>query len=707
MGGAASFKIRAGLCGSDETLLDGHSYQNLGLCSQEHMNQYDYQAPVSMGDTWGTCTIEFVGSTMGSGASVLAIKADGTGRANSDGSYKRPSCITDPAGKVSCTDATWLTEIGADGRFNLLIDESNPCATAVREGCCKQGKSACRAELLGQNRRFFVSVYSPGSAAYGLAITRRCFGSSHAPTIVALEPNSVGVAAQTFAYPTCPFEDRDPRGEYCRVPKGVRQSAFFQFSVSKRTMAQAAGLSVTISPPSHGGTDIPQKLSLYIFNCLDSVCGQRVNVPGPNRKNNNLLGEMIPPDPLTFFIDGDVLCTPTDTDNCRYYIGIYGNEAVNKHIPFAIGVYTGGQRNVPVPFAEGKVVHAGGHEQLVCGSGDCQSSLSYIIQGDPSHPKLRTTLEICKGSVTVETCKKNADKADDCGADGNSVPELKVRAISGGSSDQAIIQKTHDTKGDTTFMTAYGTGGFRLYIDRGCPDCKSLQAPATAISAEQLTSHIGVKLLWEAPSLSSKMTGAVYVFYLIEAEKPGELENYVTSTVCGLQRLALEKSNIADVVPIASELADSRTYEASDLKPNTKYKATILATCDSECQAGRRGIDTDCNDRKNVKCAVYKQIDFVTGGKPSAGLGPWVIVLIVVSILAVVLLGFLGWRKKVALEQREQYKMQDVSGMHLGIDSLNKFVGKKNSKYESLINDDSMLGDYDGESDDAGLITHF
>jgi len=118
-------------------------------------------------------------------------------------------------------------------------------------------------------------------------------------------------------------------------------------------------------------------------------------------------------------------------------------------------------------------------------------------------------------------------------------------------------------------------------------------------------------------------------------------------------------------------------------------------------------VDLDCNDRSNVKCAVYKHIDFVTGGKPSAGLGPWLIVLIVVSVLAVGLLGFLGWRKKVALEQREQYKMQDVSDMHLGIDSLNKFVGKKSSKYESLINDDSMLGDYDGESDNAGLITHF
>merc|ERR1719399_2547152 len=207
--------------------------------------------------------------------------------------------------------------------------------------------------------------------------------------------------------------------------------------------------------------------------------------------------------------------------------------------------------------------------------------------------------------------------------------------------------------------------------------------------------------------MSSEMTGAAYTLYLIEAENPGSLKDYVAFTVCGLERLTTEKSDIVTAVPITNAAAKSRAYEAADLKPNTKYKATILAACDQKCQAGEPGIDLDCNDRSNVKCAVYKQIDFVTGGKPSAGLGPWVIVLIVVSILAVVLLGFVGWRKKVALEQREQYKMQDVSGMHLGIDSLNKFVGKKNSKYESLINDDSMLGDYDGESDDAGLITHF
>ena len=443
------------------------------------------------------------------------------------------------------------------------------------------------------------------------------------------------------------------------------------------------------------------------MSCLESVCDQRVNVPGPNRKDNNLKGEMIPPDPLTFFIDDDTLCTPTATDNCRYFLGIYGRKTVTGNIPFEISVSTGGQRNVPVPFEEGRVILAGGHEQLVCGYGDCLSSLSYIVEGDAKHPKLHTALELCKGTVVVETCKKDAAKADDCGADGNSVPALKMRAASGESRDQVMVHRTHDTAGDTTYMTAYGTGAFRLYIDRGCPECKSLEAPAKDINVQQLSSHVGVKLFWEAPLMSSEMAGAAYTLYLIEAENPGSLKDYVAFTVCGLQRLTTEKSDIVTAVPITNDAAESRVYEAADLKPNTKYRATILAACDKKCQAGERGIDLDCNDRSNVKCAVYKQIDFVTGGKPSAGLGPWIIVLIIVSVLAVVLLGFLGWRKKVALEQREQYKMQDVSDMHLGIDSLNKYVGKKNSKYESLINDDSMLGDYDGESDSAGLITHF
>jgi hypothetical protein len=721
-GGASSFKIRAGLCGSEETLLDGHSYQNLGLCSQGNMNQYTYQAPVSAGDAWGTCTIEFAVSTIW-GTPTLAIKADGTGRANSDGSYKRPVCKTE-AGKVSCDDAVWVTKIGGDGKFSLLLEESHPCGTAVGSksqnvSCCSTDNSKnpeCRAELLGANRRFFVSVYSPDKPAYGLAVTRRCFGSSHAPTIVALEPNSVGVAAQTFPYPFCDMEDRDSRGEYCKVSKGTRQSAFFQFSVSKTTMAQAAGLSITISPPlSRGGTHIPKKLSLYILKCLESVCSQRVNVPGPNQRHNNLLGEMIPPDPLTFFLDGDLQCSPSETDNCRYYVGVYGNEDATGHIPFEIGISTGGQRNVPVPFAEGRVILAGGHEQLVCGSGDCLSSLSYIVQGDSKHQTIHTALELCKGTVVVETCTKDAAETDNCKA--NADPALKMRAISGDSPDQAMVQRTHDTKGGMTYMTAYGNGAFRLYIDRGCPGCKSLTTPATEITIEQLTSHIGVKMVWDAPSLSSQgrrrylagsgLNGAAYVLYLVEAEKPGELEDFVMVTVCGLQRLAAEKPDLTAMVPLTRKAADARAYEASDLKPNTKYRATILAICDKECQAGNENVDTDCDDRSNVKCAVYKQIDFVTGGKPSAGLGPWIVVLIVVSVVAVVLLGFLGWRKKVALEQREQYQMQDVTGMHLGIDSLNKFVGKKNSKYESLINEDGALGDYDGESDSAGLITHF
>ena len=256
LGGAASFKIRAGLCGSEETLLDGHSYQNLGLCSQGHMNQYVYQAPVNTEDTWGTCKIEFMVSTVW-GTPTLAIKADGTGRANSDGSYKRPVCSSQ-GGKVTCDDASWVTTIGGDGKFSLLIDESNPCGTAVgsksqpKDTCCTTEHSkdpACRAKLLGQNRRFYLTVYSPEKPAYGLAVTRRCFGRSHAPTIVTLEPNSADVSAQTFPYPTCAWEDRDPRGEYCKVGEDVRQSAFFQFSVSKKRMEQAAGLSLIISPP--------------------------------------------------------------------------------------------------------------------------------------------------------------------------------------------------------------------------------------------------------------------------------------------------------------------------------------------------------------------------------------------------------------------------------------------------------------------------
>ena len=90
-----------------------------------------------------------------------------------------------------------------------------------------------------------------------------------------------------------------------------------------------------------------KKLSLYLKSCVDNHCGNINTIPGPNSRHDNLLGEMIPPDSLTFFIDGLLLCTPTATESCTYYMGVYGDTSHDR-VPFSVSISTGGQREVPV-----------------------------------------------------------------------------------------------------------------------------------------------------------------------------------------------------------------------------------------------------------------------------------------------------------------------------------------------------------------------
>ena len=109
---------------------------------------------------------------------------------------------------------------------------------------------------------------------------------------------------------------------------------------------------------------------------------------------------------------------------------------------------------------------------------------------------------------------------------------------------------------------------------------------------------------------------------------------------------------------------------------------------------------------------MYKNIKIETGKVPSSGLAPGIIVIIILGAFFIIALGYIGWKKKVAAEQLEQYQMRDVSDLNFGMDTLNKYVGKKSGKYESLLandgNSEVSPGDFNGEGDDqASLITHF
>ena len=719
--GATTYNIRAGICGDSHTLLDGHSYQNLGICSNGNMKEFDYFAPM-IGNNWGMCLIEVLVSSSDSSPMIVMSQNDRTESA------KRPHCSM-VSGKVQCEDATWKMSVEG-GKFSLIVDESDPCATAAtpKPSCCDDPNTAktsvCKSSLLGGSRSFFVGAYSV-DANYGLTITRRCIGTAYAPSVVTLDPNSVDIRAQTFSYPFCPMEQRSHSTELCEPSTAAtRQSSFFQFSVSASDYEDNSAVAVILKPEAPQGSQVMKKLSLYLKSCVSNHCSNINTIPGPNSRHDNLLGEMIPPDSLTFFIDGLLLCTPTKTESCTYYMGVYGDTSHDR-VPFSVSISTGGQREVPVQW--GRTVLAGGHEQTVCGNGKCISSLSYIIQPDTSakYTKLRETLELCSGDVTVETCAPDAEITYDCQK--NSDPGLTMKATSGDDPSQKVLVKEFNTNGKITYITAYGSGVFRLYLDRGSASTNTLKVPDVDIKSSELDGGVGVILTWQAPTLNQGRrlgsAGAAiysaYRIYLIEAGSVEENEKAIVEkdavlyTLCGLQKYSSTHPHSTLVLPVPSNGATEISYNAADLKPGFHYVVSVVAICDSNCQSSS-GVttDLDCDDRNNIQCSVYKNIKIETGKVPSSGLAPGIIVIIILGAFFIIALGYIGWKKKVAAEQLEQYQMRDVSDLNFGMDTLNKYVGKKSGKYESLLandgNSEVSPGDFNGEGDDqASLITHF
>ena len=720
--GVATYKIRAQLCGKVQTLQDAYAYHDLGACSRNDMSSFQYDLATPLNEynvdeddmpAFGKCKLE-ISFTKISGTPTFAFGLD---------PMKKPTCRSNAATKkVTCENdiKTLQTSLDSVWYKSSLIEESST-------------------DFATHKGKIYVTAYSPDNAVYGISVTRRCEGN-FAPSIISLGASGGFVPSFTTNYPFCDIEMRSPRTRLCGGGTSeTRESAFFKFQVSKSDFKdQLHTISITIFGLEKSAGD--DMLTLYVTSCLKSTCGQRNVVPGPNVRHDNVAGVFIPPDSLTYFIEGsENECMPTDTDNCVYYLGLYaqkGSEA--REIPFGLKVYVSnsGQRTVIVN--ENKVL-VGGHAQVVCGTENCNKQLSYLIpsygkEGSPKE-KLHAQLEVCQGDVVIETCNAKALITDDC--EKNKLEGKTLKSKSGYLPDakynveEMTLEDVEPTA--NTYMTAYGTGTFKFYLDRGCPECKELILPTEDVKGDiaSIEEGVGLSLSWKTSTIKYidpakklkndpiEALGANYMVYLIEAGKKEDTAtaippaNAVLYTPCGLQTLASDQPQITKYLTIAGNQGGTTEVKVDDLKPGTHYIVTVVAVCDENCQKGNvnaiEGEAYDCDKVGKVICKAYKSIQIVTGAKKiSYGVTVPVIVTIVL-VICCSCIGFVVWKKRVSNEQREQYQMQDVSSLNFSLDSLNKgLAGKKGSRYQPLVSgyDDDGGGGYEDEGN-ASLITHF
>ena len=168
---------------------------------------------------------------------------------------------------------------------SFFIDESSP-------------------DFAAQKGKLYITAYSTDNAVYGISITRRCEGN-YAPPIISLGSSGGFVPSFTSSYPFCDVEARNPRTRLCSGGASeTRESSFYKFQVSKSDFKdQQHTISVSVfSLEAQGKMD--DMLTMYVHSCLKSKCGLSNVVPGPNSRHDNVAGEFIPPDSLTYFIEG-------------------------------------------------------------------------------------------------------------------------------------------------------------------------------------------------------------------------------------------------------------------------------------------------------------------------------------------------------------------------------------------------------------------
>ena len=709
--GVATYKIRASLCGKVETLQDAYLYHDLGACSRNHMSLFEYNLAVSANQynvdedhmpAFGKCKLE-ISYTKTSGTPTFALSVGKMPRCGSTGIKGKVTCQNSIISMQKSLQSVWYQ--------SFLVDENTP-------------------ELSAHKGKLYIGAYSADNAVFGIAVTRRCEGN-FAPTVMSLGSSGGFVPSFTTNYPYCDMEMRSARTRLCGAgASATRESAFFKFEVSKSDL-QTERHTISVSVFSLEYSKGKDTLTLYVTSCLKSVCGQRNVIPGPNVKHDNVAGEFLPPDTLTYFIEDSANeCVPTETDNCIYYLGLYApKEPTARNIPFGLKVFVSntGQRTVVVN--ENKVL-VGGHAQVVCATKECNKQLSFLIPayGDKDSPKkpLNAELEVCQGNVVIDTCSAKALFTDDCQK--NKLEDKTMSAKSGDLPSEHVVTMTLPDVEPTanTYMTAYGTGIFKFYLDRGCPKCKVLIVPTEDVKHAFGSEGVSVSFTWQPSTIKSagsnsdpiKGLGANYMVYMVEAGKKDDTEkaiapaNAVLYTPCGLQTLANDQPQITKYLSVNGnhEGDGVTTINVPDLQPNTHYIVTIVAVCDENCQRGDtneiQGEAFDCDKVGKVLCKAYKSIKILTGEKiVKSGWGPYIIAAIV-GVVICLCAGFFVWKRRVNSEQKEQYQMQDVSTLNFSLDSLNMGVGKKASRYEPLV---GGYGGDEGDADDGktSLITHF